>query len=232
MSDPAREAVLGQLRRSLRRESRASNAARAAVEARVREARPNLIPARADLPLEERIELFRLQAEAVQTMVERITRRDGLPELVAGFLRRHNLPLQLVAAADPWLGRAPWHRAMVEAESGRAAREEDISGLSVAYAGIAETGTCMLLSGRTAPTTVAFLPDNAILVLPSSRVLRAYEDAFQLLRATGRGLPRSVNLVTGPSRTADIEQTLQLGAHGPRRLLVVLVDEPPPGETL
>jgi len=44
-------------------------------------------------------------------------------------------------------------------------------------------------------------------------------------RQSGTDLPRSINLITGPSRSGDIEQTLQLGAHGPKRLLVVIVDE-------
>jgi L-lactate dehydrogenase complex protein LldG len=57
-------------------------------------------------------------------------------------------------------------------------------------------------------------------------VLRAYEDGLRLLRQERGELPRSINLVTGPSRSGDIEQTIQLGAHGPKRLLVLLVDAP------
>jgi L-lactate dehydrogenase complex protein LldG len=64
-------------------------------------------------------------------------------------------------------------------------------------------------------------------VLSVERILRAYEDGFALLREEHRELPRSINFITGPSRSGDIEQTLQLGAHGPRRLCVLLVDEPP-----
>jgi len=51
-----------------------------------------------------------------------------------------------------------------------------------------------------------------------------YEEGWDRLRAVcGERLPRSVNLITGPSRSADIEQKLQLGAHGPRRLVIYLV---------
>ena len=63
-------------------------------------------------------------------------------------------------------------------------------------------------------------------MLPAHRVLRAYEDGLSLLRQEQGDLPRSINLVTGPSRSGDIEQTIQLGAHGPKRLLVLLIDEP------
>ncbi len=83
----------------------------------------------------------------------------------------------------------------------------------------------MLCSGPETPTTLAFLPETSLVVLPAARVLRAYEDGLRLLRAERGGLPRSVNLITGPSRSGDIEQTLQLGAHGPRRLQILLVDE-------
>ena len=113
---------------------------------------------------------------------------------------------------------------MLTLRTGRAA-DEDAVGLTVAFAGIAETGTLMLCSGSETPTTLAFLPETSIVVLPAARVLRAYEDGLRLLRDGAGGLPRSVNLITGPSRSGDIEQTLQLGAHGPRRLQILLVDE-------
>ncbi|HEX5079901.1 MAG TPA: LUD domain-containing protein, partial [Geminicoccaceae bacterium] len=114
--------------------------------------------------------------------------------------------------------------AMLEIRRGRA-EDADPVGVTTAFAGIAETGTLMLLSGPETPTTVAFLPETSIVALPSARVLRAYEDALRLLRREQGGLPRSINLITGPSRSGDIEQTIQLGAHGPKRLLVLLLDD-------
>jgi L-lactate dehydrogenase complex protein LldG len=57
-------------------------------------------------------------------------------------------------------------------------------------------------------------------------VTGSYEDAWDRLRRhVGDGvMPRTVNLITGPSRTGDIEQTIELGAHGPRRLHIILLD--------
>ena len=64
-------------------------------------------------------------------------------------------------------------------------------------------------------------------------MVAAYEDGWDRLRAAAaaapgmpaQGLPRAVNLITGPSRTGDIEQRIVLGAHGPRRLHIVIVDD-------
>ncbi len=83
----------------------------------------------------------------------------------------------------------------------------------------------MLTSGADNPTTLNFLPDNHIVVVDAEDVAADFESVFARLRARfpSRQLPRVVNMITGPSRSADIEQTLILGAHGPRRLHVILV---------
>jgi L-lactate dehydrogenase complex protein LldG len=214
MSD-AREAVLGRLRRALCRSNGDA----------VADQRPaGIIPARADLDLAGRIEVFVRQAQAVQTTVQRLHDDAQIPAAVVDYLRASNLPMRLVMAPDPALDRRDWP-ALLEIRRGRA-EDADPAGLTTAFAGIAETGTLMLLSGPETPTTVAFLPETSIVVLRAGRVLRAYEDALALLREERGGLPRSINLITGPSRSGDIEQTIQLGAHGPKRLLVLLVDGP------
>ncbi len=83
----------------------------------------------------------------------------------------------------------------------------------------------MLTSGRDNPTTLTFLPETHVVVLDGNDIVGDYEAAWTKLRARyGKAaMPRTVNLITGPSRSADIEQTLLLGAHGPRRLQIVLV---------
>src|SRR5206468_5338186 len=85
----------------------------------------------------------------------------------------------------------------------------------------------MLPSAAERPTTLNILTDTEIVVLRGSRVVGAYEEAWDLLRSEIGDMPRNVMLVTGPSRSADIEQALELGAHGPRRLHVVLVGDDP-----
>ena len=96
---------------------------------------------------------------------------------------------------------------------------------AAAFAGIAETGTLALVSGPDNPTTLNFLPDNHIVLLPREAIEADYESVFAKVRSVyGKGeAPRTLNFITGPSRSADIEQTLLLGAHGPRRLHIVVV---------
>jgi L-lactate dehydrogenase complex protein LldG len=224
VSEAARDAVLERLRRTLGRRGPGASAARNAVQARLAKPGPGLIPARAELNLEGRIQLFTTQAEAVQATVRRLRRYDEIAEALERYLRERNLPMRLVMASDPLLGQIGWSRTLLTLRTGRAG-DDDAVGLTVAFAGIAETGTLMLCSAPETPTTLAFLPETSIVVLPAARVLRAYEDGWRLLREERGALPRSINLITGPSRSGDIEQTLQLGAHGPRRLHVLLVDE-------
>jgi L-lactate dehydrogenase complex protein LldG len=83
-----------------------------------------------------------------------------------------------------------------------------------------------LTSGEENPTTLNFLPDTHIMVISKQDILGSYEDAWNALRKVygARTLPRAVNLVSGPSRTADIEQIIVMGAHGPRRLHVIIVE--------
>jgi len=80
------------------------------------------------------------------------------------------------------------------------------------------------LSGANSPTSLNFLPDNYLCILRRERLVKHIEDVWQRLRDEHTGLPRAINFITGPSRTADVEQTIQLGAHGPRRLHVILLE--------
>lgn len=149
-----------------------------------------------------------------------IASREAIVAAVADYLAAQGLPQRLAAAPHPLLTGVAWPQAW-QVES-RAARGEDRVGLAVAFCGIAETGSLMLLSGPDSPTSLNFLPDDFLCVLPESRIVPRLEDAWTLLRDERGGLPRATNIVTGPSRTADVEQTIQLGAHGPRRLHVLL----------
>jgi L-lactate dehydrogenase complex protein LldG len=105
----------------------------------------------------------------------------------------------------------------------REARDSDLVGISGAFCAIAETGTLMTLSGRETPATVSLLTETHVAVVMKSRIVPGMEEAWQLARREIGRLPRAVNFISGPSRTADIEQTVTLGAHGPYRVHIVLV---------
>ena len=130
-------------------------------------------------------------------------------------------------APDPSLDAIPWAEwPLLQIRRGRAEAEDKV-GLTPCFAAIAETGTLMLISGPQTPTTVNFLPDTHIVIVRADQLVGCYEDGWDRLRASGFGatLPRAINFITGPSRTADIEQHIELGAHGPRRLHIVLIED-------
>jgi L-lactate dehydrogenase complex protein LldG len=226
----ARDDILGNIRRSLQRGALLPEAGGRLIE-RVAAHRRNLIPARAAaLDRAGRIGLFVAMAEEVQTTVARVAANAAVPAEVARYLAAENLPAELVMAPDPGLDEIAWdERPLLTIRRGRAEAGDAVS-LTPCLAGIAETGTLMLLSGSDTPTTLNFLPDTHIVILRAGQVVASYEDGWDLVRARaavdGTTWPRTVNLITGPSRTGDIEQKIQLGAHGPRRLHIVLVDEP------
>ena len=225
----AREEMLGRIRGAVGKD-RAADAARA-VDARLAAHRTNLIPARGQLAPEAKIELFETMAREASATLTRVSSSTDVPEAIAQFLKRENLPSRIAMAPDPWLGALGWERQpLLDIRRGRAEPSDEV-GVTVAFAAIAETGTLMLLSGPDAPTTLNLLPETSIVVLCAARVVGAYEEAWARLREARGGengavaMPRTVNFITGPSRSADIEQQLQMGAHGPRRLHIVLVDE-------
>jgi L-lactate dehydrogenase complex protein LldG len=224
----SREAILGAIQRGLRRGPLPEDQA-FALRARLNAHPRHLIPARSRVPRPEQVALFIRNLEKEFSTVARVPDGGEVPGAVAEYLAGQNLPSEFAMAPHPELQELPWEsRPLLRRREGRA-EATDLVTVQHGYAGIAETGTLMLPGGPQRPTTLNLLADTAIVVLRASRVVGAYEEAFDLLRAElvpANGiLPRNVMLVTGPSRSADIESTLELGAHGPRRLHVVLVDD-------
>ena len=229
MSRASRQAMLADIRNACT--PRRGVAGISEVEARLAARAPGPVPARAQVARADQIALFIAEAERVQASVVRVQSVRDVPGAVAGYLARHNIEPRLKCAPDPFLRSIPWaqHSALSVAE-GKGERDDPV-GVTGAFAAVAETGTLVLVSGAASPTTLALVPPMHVAVVPTARLLGTYEESWAALRAreTGPGkefvMPRSVNWITGPSRTADIEQTLLLGAHGPQRLFIVLVDE-------
>lgn len=229
MSDQ-RAQILGSIRRALKR-GPLDDAAAAELEAKLKSPRRNLVPARAtQFNHRGQVELFVKMAEAVQTSVARVASAKDVPGAVADYLARLNLPQRIVAAPDPQLDGIPWAERPLLAVTRGVAGDSDPAGITACFAAIAETGTLMLHSSAAGPTRNNFLPDTHIVVVRASQMVAAYEDGWDKLRAARSrdgafAMPRTVNFITGPSRTADIEQKIELGAHGPRRLHIVMIDD-------
>ena len=223
----ARDQILGSIRRSL---GVTGNEAprRREVADRIASHPRGIIPARGQGTPQERLDLFVRMVELAAGSVARLGALDEVPAEVAAFLRRHNLPMAARRGADARLAGIPWERAGTLEISTGAPDPKMLSSVSHAFVGVAETGTLALTSGVDNPTSLNFLPDNHIVVIDAKDVAGDYESVWQRLREKfGEGtMPRTVNLITGPSRSADIEQTLILGAHGPRRLHVIVVGAP------
>jgi len=221
MSD-ARDEILGRIRAAV--SAGRPDGARADAAARLETHPRNLVPARArDLGAEARETLFVTMAEEADATVARVAVGADVPREIARYLAERNLPARLVAAPDPRLGDLPWQGTALELRHGIAA-DDDAVGVTASFAAIAETGTLMLVSGPASPTRNNFLPETHVVVLRAADIVGTYEEAWERLRAA-RAMPRIVNFITGPSRTGDIAQKLELGAHGPRRLHIVLVED-------
>ena len=163
---------------------------------------------------------FREQALRLASTIEDVTSLDGVPAATARYLRQHDLPL--TAVCWPQFADLPWQGAGMDVET-RAVRDTDMVGVTGAFCAIAETGTLMTVSGPGTPATTSLLPETHIAIVPASRIVRGMEEAWQLVRAELGQPPRAVSFISGPSRTADIEQTVTLGAHGPYRVHILLI---------
>ena len=154
--------------------------------------------------------------------------RAGLGDLVVGGVE---LRLPREAVVWPTLADLDWAGAGIRAEARRPRRDEsqgaDPLGITGCFCALAETGTLVLTSSRDTPSSTHLLPETHIAIVPASRIVATMEDAFALMRAERGGvadmMPRAINMVSGPSRTGDIEQTIVLGAHGPYRVHIVVV---------
>lgn len=222
-ANDARAQILGGIRRSLRR-GELSGDARKAAETRLAEPPRGPSVARAQLPQADKVALFCQWAETLNATVARVGPAE-VPGEVSAYLARNNLPASVAMAPSPLLEGYDWaSQKMLSIRRGRGEGSDQVS-VTGAFAGIAETGTLVMASGPDHPVSLNLLPDTHVVVLRESDIVGGYEDVWGRLRARyGKNLmPRTVNTITGPSRTGDIEQTIELGAHGPRRMHILVV---------
>lgn len=171
------------------------------------------------------VQRFIEQSERLQTTVSRVADMSAVPAAVAEYLQGRGLGSR--AIVWPGLDQLGWVAAGLEVEARAPVRDEpkpDMVGITGCFAAIAETGTLALLSGPETPASMALLPETHVAVVAKSRIVAYMEDVFALLRHERGEPPRALNFISGPSRTGDIEQTIVLGAHGPYRVHLVIVD--------
>lgn len=219
----SRDAILGRVRKAIGRtgsDAQARADAEAYLAAHAQGPRPAAPP---DL-----VERFVQRAIDMESTVERMTALPELPGKVAAYLHALVLPPQLAKQKStqgvcwPEFGGLDWAAAGLEVEA-RPTVGHDRLGITGSYCAIAETGTLVFLSGAETPTATTLLPDTHVAVVRADRVVAGMEEAFALVRAERGAMPRAMNMISGPSRTGDIEQTIVLGAHGPYRVHILLL---------
>lgn len=211
----ARERILARIRRAPGRTAGEEGAVTAWAEA----ARSRPFPQQAAAVGPARLRQFTAKAEAAAATLRRISSMSELPRALARELRSRNLPAAIRTGTDPVFARLDWSGLARSVGPGRI---EEPATLSRAEFGMAETGTLIFASGPENPVTLAFLGETHFAVLFERNLVGGFEDLWEAWRAR-RLDPRTVNMVTGPSRSADIGQVLQLGAHGPMALHIFLV---------
>ena len=217
----SRDQIFANIRAGLKR-GEPNDSDREAALARISAQKPNLIPARAQRPQNEQIALFREMANNAAAEIIDIESIEKLPGAVNAWLSHQNIST-LVRATLPEFEALDWSGASDLTIETRIARSGDAASLTGAFAAIAETGTLMLHSRAESPVTLNFLPDIHLVYLKSSQVVGVYEEAWSRLRESrGDNWPRTVNMITGPSRSADIGQVLHMGAHGPCVLVIFM----------
>ena len=224
MTEPkdAREAVLARVRAKLGVKGD-EPARRGAVNTRLRSHPANLIPERARKPKAELVRLLQARLEKQGAKTVRVLTLKDIPEAIASALRDRNLPSRIRAGEDAIFENLRAEPGIIEVLSGPAEASDAVT-LSHAFAGAAETGTLFFKSGPENPSTLNFMPENHFVLVLASDIFGSYEECWTRLRGElGEGqMPRTVNLISGPSRTADIEQTIVMGAHGPKSLVVFI----------
>lgn len=171
---------------------------------------------------EELLLRFTKKVEQATASLEHINSQQDIVQAVLSYIKEQTLDESVVRTLTPLLNNLKWPDSLqVEA---RAATAQDMLVLVEAYAAVAETGSVVMCSSEATPVSLNFLPDHYVCVVRKSSIANTMDDLWDRIRQDSTMLPRAINIITGPSRTADVEQIIQMGAHGPRRVHLLLLD--------
>jgi L-lactate dehydrogenase complex protein LldG len=216
----SREDILGRVRAGLHRNASNAAAGREIMATALLQGRQGPKPA-IDAAPKALLERFHIKSEVQSSTVDIVAQEADAPAAIARYLAAMNLPK--TAVVQPALAHLDWAGAGLAVEA-RGARDADLVGVTGCFCAVAETGTLMMCSSPSTPAAVSLLPETHIAIVHAARILPYMEDAWDLARKELGTLPRAVNFISGPSRTGDIEQTIVLGAHGPYRVHLVIVE--------
>jgi L-lactate dehydrogenase complex protein LldG len=220
-NEASREALFGRVRKALGRSATDTSNAEAYIANHAHGPRPRMP--------DDLVKRFCERATDMASTIERIANEYEIPRAIARYLEALELPQMLAAQRShagvcwPELAHLDWRGAGLDIEP-RPTQGDDRLGITGTFCAVAETGTLVFVSGADTPTGTALLTDTHIAVVRASRVVSGMEEAFALIRAENGTTPRAINMISGPSRTGDIEQTIVLGAHGPYRVHILVLD--------
>ncbi len=213
----ARKRVLGDIRQSL---TQLDDSVKQAVNAEYDRVRSSEAPR----PVVDGIlvDKFIEKHTAVKGSVKIVSSFAEVPAAVSEFLNEHDLPNDMVMGKSDFLSQFDWPQDWKISK--RTAQKTDVISVTDAICVIAETGTIVIASSPKVSSTHLFLPENHIVILNFGQVVRHLEDALKISSPQIESESRGFHMITGPSKTADVEQTIQYGAHGPKRLHIVMIN--------
>jgi L-lactate dehydrogenase complex protein LldG len=215
VSGKGREEILARIRAATGNQPR-TTAQRQQLEKRLSDPPIAVAPAVVDDPVRQ----FIAKAEANQFTVHRIASLQLFLPAVREILPSETTPPDI--SISPELRHLGWPSDWtVNFGPGRMIEPWSVT---AAIAGIAETGSIVFRSDKDNPTTLNFLPENQIAALRVADILSYPEDLWPRLKKFGSGWPRAVNIVAGPSRTADVGGVIVRPAHGPKSVHLILID--------
>jgi len=218
----SRDRILGRIKTGTNAQER-TEADVEILQARIHSAKRGIVPAQTELGGKARLEYFTAKAEGQGTSIKRV--RNGAEALaeVRDFLRQNNLPARIVASPSSQLDDLGLDGAGdLEVRRGPA-EKSDITSVTPVYRAIAETGTIVTRSGDETPSTLNFVPEYHIAILREKDLVASYEDSWDAVRE--KEMPRTVNWISGPSRSGDIAMTMFMGAHGPRQQHIIIIED-------
>ena len=213
----ARDNILARIRSQSGKAGLTTDAELVAVRAHISGHERGPVPSFA---MHDPVQHFIEECARLTTTIVEVSDIAAIPLEVARYIDGASLQRRGVGWAE--FAALDWRTAGIQYDS-RPATGDDMIGITGCFCAIGETGTLLLLGAPNTPKSTALLPETHICIVRKSRMVPTMEDAFQLMRSEIGEPPRATFFVSGPSRTADIEQTIVIGAHGPYRVHVILI---------